>query len=405
MLDCALISSDEAFRHLVLGLVRQPAAQARLVVDLQISADSLDPKGVSQVLDPNPRVVFLDLGESPGDLAALKSLSIEAPDVGFVVTGPRLSAEGLLAVMRAGATEYLPRPLSREETLEAFRRVRRRAKPHQAQVASISGKVVTLLSGKGGTGVTTVATNLSVSLAQMTEKEVLLLDLAPSLGTAAVAMGLQPRYTYLDVIQNFHRIDEDLLRSFMETHESGVSVLASPLEPNLSEGTTPDHVQELIRLCKRFFGYVVIDAGNSLSPTVDAALAESDEQLLLVTPEIPSLRNLKRTLDFLARANGQASPHVVLNKYRDGLALSSRDVEDGIRRAVTAILEKDDNAVSESINLGRPAVLVGKSRFSKGLLSLSGKIAGSDKKTVERTSLLGRFRRSKSTTNASGEKS
>jgi hypothetical protein len=90
------------------------------------------------------------------------------------------------------------------------------------------GKVTTVFSAKGGTGVTTVATNLAVALRLLTDKEVLLVDLAPALGTAAVAMGVHPRYTYLDVIQNFHRIDEDLFRSFLEVDESGVHVLASP---------------------------------------------------------------------------------------------------------------------------------------------------------------------------------
>lgn len=401
MLDCALISSDEAFRHLVLGLVRQPAAQARLVVDLPESAEELGSEELAKILGAGPSIVFLDLGGTVDGLGSLQAMSQEAPDIGYVVTGPKLSADNLLTVMRAGATEYLPRPLSRDETLEAFRRVRRRAKPSDTAAPMELGKLVTLFSAKGGTGVTTVATNLSVALARQTSKEVLLIDLAPSMGTAAINMGLQPRYTYVDVIQNFHRIDEELLTSFLEKHESGVSILASPLAPADSDSIGPEQVLALIRYCRRFFGFVVVDPGNSLNTTVNAVLMESEQQVLVLTPELPALRNLKRALDTVGRMNGKPPPMVVLNQFKEGLGLSAKDVEDGLRLGLAAVLAKDDRVIFESINLGRPAVLVGKSRFSKALLALSGKIAGPDRLPIRAPSLFSRFSSNRNKTKSS----
>jgi pilus assembly protein CpaE len=157
---------------------------------------------MDKVLSAGPRVIFLDLGESPSGVGSIQALAQEAPDVPLVVAGPALSAEGLLSVMRAGASEFLPRPFSAQETSEAFVRIRKRARPTATDSPLTPGKVITVFSAKGGTGVTTLATNLAVALRTLTKKEILILDPAPSLGTAAVAMGLQPRYSYLDVIQN-----------------------------------------------------------------------------------------------------------------------------------------------------------------------------------------------------------
>jgi pilus assembly protein CpaE len=256
--------------------------------------------------------------------------------------------------------------------------------------------VATVFSAKGGTGVTTLATNLAISLHRLTGKGTLLLDLTPALGTAAVAMGVQPRYTYLDVIQNFHRIDEELFKSFLESHESGVYVLASPVVTIDRESPSSDEIQSLIRLCKQHFDYVVVDGGNSLSEEVLPLLQESDDRLLVVTPDLPTLRNLRRALDLIGRTNGKTPPRLILNMYKEGLGLSSRDVEDGLGHQLSAILERDDARVMQSINVGRPEVMTGNSRFAKGVMGLGSELAGPDKISPEPRGLFSRvFRSSK----------
>lgn len=391
MLDCALISSDEGFRHAVIGILRQPDHNSRLAVDLQATADGLTRDAVAKVLKAAPRVVFLDLGADPSGVAGIRVINQEAPDVALIVAGPSLSAEGLLAVMRAGAAEYLPRPISQDEILEAFFRVRRRTKASVGDAPVMLGQVVTIFSAKGGTGVTTVATNLAVALRMLTERKVLVLDLSPLLGTAAVAMGLQPRYTYLDVIRNFHRIDTELFHSFLEAHESGVHLLASPSMPPDAASPSSDDIHDLISLCRQHFDYVVIDGGSTVSSLMPQLLHESEDRIFVVTPELPTLRNLKQALDLYGRTNGKGPPQVVLNQYKDGLGLSARDVEDGLGHRVAAILERDDGRVLQSINLGRPEVLSGRSKLAKAFLDLGVGVAGEENVVMGRKGFLGLF--------------
>ena len=405
MLDCVLISSDEGFRHVVLGVLQQPANQARLALDLQVLADGLNKESVARILKARPRIVFLDLGQNPSGVGGIRILTQEAPDLALVVGGPPLSAEGLLAVMRAGASEYLPRPFSQEEAMEAFQRVRRRAKAAASEQPLVLGKIVTIFSAKGGTGVTTVATNVAVALRLLTDKQVLLVDLAPALGTAAVAMGVHPRYTYLDVVQNFHRIDEELFRSFLETAESGVHVLASPLSPVGADVPAGEELHGLTDLCRQYFDYVVVDAGNTLSSHQGSLLHGTDERVMVVTAELPTLRNMKQALDLYGRTNGKAPPRLVLNQYMEGLGLSSRDVEDGLGHHVSLVLEKDDLKVLQSINVGRPEVQEGSSRFAKKIMELGRALAEPEHLVAPPRGLLSRLFRSSGTTAESGKES
>ena len=391
MLDCVLISSDENFRHAVIGIVGQPGVQSRLVLDLQVSAGSMERVNADRVLKAQPKVAFLDLGKGPSGVEGIRILSQEAPDLALIVAGPELSADALLAVIRAGATEYLPRPFSREDVQEAFSRVRRRAMVGSTEAPPSPGRVTTVFSAKGGTGVTTIATNLAVALRRLTRKEVLLVDLAPSMGTAAVAMGIEPRYTYLDLIQNFHRVDEELLRSFLETHESGVHVLASPVSPGDEVSPSSDDLSALIELWKKHFDYIVIDGGSTFSSQLMTVLHRSEDRLMVAIPELPALRNLKRAIDLFVRTNGKIPPRLILNQYREGSGLSVRDVEEGLAHRVAAVLEKDDAGISNSVNVGRPEVLAGKSAFAMHLMEFGSEIAGSDRIISPRKGFLGRL--------------
>lgn len=393
MLDCVMISRDDDFRRQVLELAHQTESHARLVLDLEESAEELHREAIGKILAANPHVVFVDLGDGPTTgVRVLDALSQDAPDIGLVVAGPQLDAQALLDVMRSGASEYLPRPLGQEDVAGALRRVRRRVTPSLAtEEPGARGRVIVVFSAKGGTGVTVTAANLAILLEEMTRKPTLLLDLTPAMGTAALVMGLQARYSYLDVIQNFHRIDEELLRSFLEVHESGVVVLSSPPTMSSAEGPTSDQVLGLIRLCRRYFANVVVDGGSRLTGAISAAVTEADDRLLLTTPELPALRNQRQALEQLRplRTNGKPPAQVVLTQYQEGVGVTPREVEEALGQPVFQTLEKDDEIVLRSVNLGRPAVLAGRSRFARSLSRLAEELAGEDRVKGEGSGLFG----------------
>ena len=393
VMNCALVSADETFQRHVMALVRRPDNAVRLALELRVEAEDLSREQVSQILAADPRLVFIDLGESMTGLRVFEMLSNEAPGLAIVAAGPTVNADTLLRVIRAGAAEYLPRPFGPDEVNEAFQRVRRRLGVARQEEPADRGAVTTVFSPKGGVGVTTVAVNLAVSLQQLTGESTLLLDLSPALGTAALTMGLQPRYSYLDVIQNFHRIDQELVRSFLEVHESGVQVLASPVRADDHGGPSMDDVMGVLRLCRRFFGHIVIDAGHTLTSAVDTAFLEATNRILVATPELPTLRNLKRALELLGEhnVNGKRPWRVVLNQHVEGVGLTLRDVETALGLPVSTVIQREDTLTTESINLGRPALLAGRTGFARSIVQLSREIAGTEQVAVARGGLLGTF--------------
>ena len=384
MTNCALISSNDDFRRLVLGLVQAPNSQLKLAVDIQKGAAEVPRDAVAQLISSEVRLAFVDLQSSITGKRVLEALSEEAPNLALVAAGPELPAHALLAVIRAGAAEYLPRPITAQELSEAVHRIRRRLSPSSDEPKRVRGSVSAVFSAKGGTGVTTVATSLAIALQDITQEDVLLVDLAPSLGTAALHMGLQPRYSLLDVVQNFHRIDHELLRSFLEVHGTGVSVLASPPLADDADAPTPDQLLSVLRFCRRHFARVVIDAGNHPLGAARAILSEADHKVLVATPELPTLRNLRRVLEIFQGQNGREPPRLVLNQFDERSDLSLHVIEDALGCTIAHTIERDDVAVREAVNLGKPPVLTRRSRFAKALYGLAGDLAGPDYIRLER---------------------
>lgn len=390
MIDCALITDDEQLRLHVRNLVRRAESPDRLVLEVNENASRLSRDRVAEILAAKPGVAFVDLGDSATGLRVLELLSREAPDMKLIAAGASLSADALLQVMRAGASEYLPRPIEFEEVTQAFTRIRRRAGVHHGDEPADNGQVTTLFSPKGGVGVTTVAVNLAVVLREATQKRTILVDLAASLGTVALSMGLQSRYSYLDIIKNFHRMDDELFRSFLEVHESGVHVLASPAGVRATTHPSMDEIRSLLRFCRRQYENVVVDAGHTLTDAAEAALLEADHRLLVSTPELPTLRNLKRVLEVITdhKKNGKAPPRLVLNQYAEGLGVSVTEVERGLGLSVDTVIDRDADLISESINLGRPAVTVRRSSFDKAMTGLGRRVARPDTIVVQRAGLF-----------------
>ena len=384
MINCVLVSAEEGLQRQVKGLSAAFDHSMAVTLELPTSADRLSREKVGHILAADPHIAILDLGDSTTGVRVVQALSHEAPDVSLLVVGPALAADELLEVIRAGASEYLPRPFEAEELSQAVQRIRRRAKNILPETKIERGDVTTVFSPKGGVGVTTIAVNLAVALHEETDKDVLLLDLASSLGTAALSMGLQPRYSYLDVIQNFHRMDDELLESFLEVHETGVRVLASPPKTQDQNGPSMDEVMALLRFCRRHFGHVVVDAGHSLTSAVDTAFMDSTHRIVVATPELPTLRNIHKALDTLSSAEDRSPPRLVLNQYSEGLGITLKDVEEGLGFSLDSVIARDADLISESINLGRPALLAGRSNFRQSITTLARDIAGPEQVSVEK---------------------
>jgi Flp pilus assembly CpaE family ATPase len=193
-------------------------------------------------------------------------------------------------------------------------------------------------------------------------------------------MGVEPRYSYLDVIESLGRMDERLLYTFLEEHESGAWVMASPAGASMRHQLAPESVGAVLHLMRRHFEYVVVDVGRGMMDEAAAtALDLADERLVVTTAELPTLRNVRQVLPHVSRSGDPAQAiRLVLNRYEDGVSVPTKDVERAVGLPLFQIVNEDRERVGRSVNLGRPLVMNGPSPFTKAVGRLGDRLAADD---------------------------
>jgi pilus assembly protein CpaE len=307
-----------------------------------------------------------------GAIETLRRVMDEAPGTTVALVGPPLPADALLSVIRAGAVEYLPVPVTPQELQDAVRRVVVRRSAWEDDVRR-EGRTFGVFGTKGGSGVTTTAVNLALDLVALTGEPTLLVDLDLLDGGLEGQLDLQPRYTLADLVGSFHRLDEGLLRSFVLTHPSGLDVLAAPRSALEGEKIEPEQVVQVLRVLSAHYAQVVLDVGNALGSVALAALAEADELVMVLTPHLDSLRNARRVGSALRLRSERptADMHVVLNRFVPDPPIAIAEIERALGSPIGTLLPFDEAMMRRSACGGKPAVLAGPSRYAKALRVLT----------------------------------
>ncbi len=388
----AVISADAEFREIVSDTLGALNRGIVVGIELTLPFDQLRADRIQELRQANPELLFLDLGDdTERGIRLAQHLSEANPKLVIIAAGASLAPEVLLSAMQAGVSEYLTKPVSPEALTAALDRVQRKlAAPVDAD-AKASGEVFSFFSVKGGCGTTTVATNVAVELQQLTGKRTLLVDLDLELGSAAALLGMQPRFSFVDMVRNLHRMDGELMASYVERHESGVQLLAAPFNPERTETLPADSIRKLLQFLRQQYDYIVLDTQKTLSPVTAAALAEADWVFLVTAVDLPSLRNLKRFLPLLDRATGKSADKIrlVVNRYQPEGMIGLDKVESTAGIKVHRTLRDDVEPVLTSVNGGTPAVLEGKSPFAQDVRALSMELARIDATTNGRHGALG----------------
>jgi pilus assembly protein CpaE len=223
--------------------------------------------------------------------------------------------------------------------------------------AGVDGKVITVFSSKGGCGKSFVSSNLAVALAQKTGHEVAMVDLDLQFGDLAIMLQLFPARTIYDAAQNLDRLDADALKGYLTPHRGQVFLLAAPLEPGLSETISAESVAKIIRLMKHNYKYVIVDTPPSFTDHVLAALDESDESVLITSMDVPSIKNLKLSLQTLELLGfGRDRIRLVLNRADSKVGLRVQEVEKTLGTRIDVSIPSS-REVPLSINRGTPLIL------------------------------------------------
>jgi pilus assembly protein CpaE len=364
-----IIDEDKLSRDAIISSLR-PFSES---ITLAGSVDNFT-DGASAIEKNSPNVVFLGVDDIQKGVKDVQVITLMYPRVSVIACSSQSNSDWILALMRAGAVEYLLRPIAQEELKHSLQKVGRFLFAAPAEEAPI-GRIISVYNPIGGMGTTTVAVNLAAALATEGVK-VALVDLNLEAGDVNTFLNVDPAYTLSAVTSNVGRLDANFLMSVMTRHHSGPYLLTEPLEIDDAVSITPEQVHRILGFLRGIFDYVVVDCGGQLAGCNMSIFRDSQLILFTTTLSLPSLKNTRRYLRAMDNKGlGGDRVKLVVNRYLPRSDINLKDAEKVLATTVYQAIPNEYADVVNSINKGMPVVkLLPRSAVSKAILELAGRV-------------------------------
>ncbi len=358
---------------------------------LEEASSTIESGGVRMVL----------LGPSFRDDASMemiRALHNQDPGVILLLVAEEVTADLLRKGMRAGVSDVIEAPLDEttiEAAVEQFAHDALKRKPSapsaEAKPSSEQGRIVTVMSAKGGSGKTVLATNVALLLNRLADTKVVLVDADLQFGDVCLVLQLEPRFTMVNAAHELHHLDGELLDSLLTEHPSGLKVLAAPLEPAFADDITTAGLMQMLDVLRENYDYVVVDTASMLDELILSLIEKSDDILMLVDMDLPSVKNAKLALETLRLLKFSTSNvKMVMNRSNSKAKLDNKEIEGALKMPISAMIPSDA-MVAASVNEGRPVVENDpKSKVAKGFEAAAGLIAGKIPEDAGKSGLFGR---------------
>jgi len=390
MLRTVIIDSDAESR----ALLRKTLATTPSVVVVSEYAEIR--QAAVDLPGRRPDLVIVEL---PGDAAdraiqAIHEVAELVPDAAIFATGQATSAEFVIQAIRAGAAEFLSRPVERDDVLTALDKLSRGRRAPTAP--RMSGRIISVFATKGGLGATTLATNLAVCLAGKRPDRTLLVDFDTRQSDVRTLLSVRSPYSVLDALENLERMDDAYLRGLLTRHESGLMVLPGPAKIERTAPST-EQIQAALEILRSHFVHVVADLRHDFDLGTLATLEVSDTVLFLTGPTVSGIRSAAAGIAaFRSFGLNLNKVKVVLMREDTGGDVTLKHVREALGVPVFWKTPSDYQAVVSAINTGEPVVTASpRSKVSKNLRELADLLATASKAGVEHAekpmSLLGRL--------------
>lgn len=363
-----LVIDDDAHLLKMLSLMLQRAGHETITADH-------GKLGIEMALQEKPDMAIVDVmmpdmsGHEVCKQLRARPSTVELPILILTARSQPVDRE---AALQSGANDFMSKPVSPNELSEKV-----------DQMLSISaeatrGRVITLLSLRGGVGTSTLATNLAASLRALQVPNITLVDLSPNSGHIALQLRMHPQRNWTQLL-NQADISADTVRSLLINHPSGINLLAAPMAPTYNATLSEKHITSVINtLCERA-EFIIVDAPPTLNPMAVGALKASDLVILVITSDVASVQTVSGTLRALVDMGISGKKvHLLLNHPTDRQGLPKAAVERALKRPVSFSIPFDANQF-RALAQGSPLALENPSSL---LAEAMGKIAGALKKAA-----------------------
>lgn len=388
---------QEKIRVLLVDDIADAREQIRRLIqfdpNIEVIGDARNGKEAIELsVKLKPDVVIMDVNMPDMDgIAATEIIREKVPYVQVIFLTVQTDNNYMRRAMNVGARDFLSKPPSFDELINAIRRAGLNAKNELTKITQVygtgplsstgsmpvlgsqSGKIIVLYSPKGGTGCTTLATNLALALKDGNNR-VLLVDANVQFGDVAVFLNEQVRNTILDLTSRVDDLDEDVVEEVVSKHAaSGISILAAPQRPEMAEKVNCEQFSKTLQYLRNTYNYIVVDTASYLTDVVQGAIESADLIILVTTQDIPAIKNANAFL-MLADASSISREKIlfVMNHYDRRIAITPERISENLRQPILVTIPFEERVVTSAINRGVPLLLENRTCLvSKGIFALA----------------------------------
>lgn len=369
---------------------------------LQFESD-LEVVGVAQTgldaiqvtAETRPDVVLMDINMPDMDgIVATEKIRAKLPSTQIVIFSVQNDSNYMRRAMLAGARDFLTKPPDVDELTSAIRRAGLMAHDEKAKEANTqaaiqagqfsldgrsygdNGKVIVVFSPKGGSGSTTVTTNLGVAL-HSDEEPVVVVDGRLQFGDLSFFFNQQGPNNISDLAPRGSELDHEVVEEVLMKHEvSGVSILSAPPQLERAEEVTGIEFGQIIKYLRRMFSYVIVDTGSNLDEITLAAVDVADLLVIITTQDIPSIKNVRLFMNLSDLLGVDRSKIIfLLNKYDRRRSINADRIGDITKQPVVGTIPVDEKFVIPAMDRGVPFIIENSNHVvSKAIFSFAEEI-------------------------------
>lgn len=315
-----------------------------------------------RLLAERPDMVAVGLEQGlEAALGILEAIDLARPGLWTVLVAEP-GAEMWQAALRSGARDLVNPSGDESELREALKRAldRLNARPAPAHAAptaeadTTKGRVVTIVSPKGGCGKTMMATNLAYGLHSAGRGQVVLVDFDLQFGDVAGALGLRPEYSVTNAIQVAG--DATATRSFLTPHPSGMFALCAPTNPAEADAIEPEKLKRLLETLQAEFDWVVVDTSAGVSEANLTAIEASTDVVVVATTDLAAIHAMRKAVVVLDQIGLTAHNRwYMLNRANARVGLDQADIERSVGLVIDGTIPSA-RAVPIAMNQGVPVL-------------------------------------------------
>jgi pilus assembly protein CpaE len=359
-------------------------------MDLSVASHDFD-EALRQVRSLSPDVMLVAVSGSRllDAIERLDAVSGGNPIVALITPE---QAEHSREVLLAGARALLSTDVGRDELVDSIQSILERDRRRRAAMAKEfgvevdQGHVVAVHGAKGGVGATAVSVNLAIATKHATRRRVALVDANLYSGDVAASLNLMSRGSLADLTPHLLELDRDFLERASVHHPSGVRVFLAPDDFVRAQVITGEQIARILKVMRQQFDYIIVDTCSLPDQVTSAALEEADRILLVITPELPALKNAARFLRVAGDFGYRNKIDLVLNRGKSRGAIGVGDIESHLRASIAVTIGSDGRTVPAAMNAGEPVIGQRRSRFSSGIWALTEMITGVSVRKTRRKS-------------------